>query len=405
MKCLFIHIRDLRFIDNSTYSLALKKYTKEEIFSVFFRNSEQINGQFSSPSSVKFFTEVLTRSKIKQVKVRNLNDISKYILSIKKKHPELESLAFHYDYTPYAKKRELLLNKVARDLGLEVINTHDQLLLNKFHVKKDGSIYYKFTPYYNSYPKGNIKKVTGAVPSSINAQSLKKVVANYSSTREIPSHVTTRLSHYLKFGVISPRQAYVLFKGNEVLSRQLIWRDFYYTYYNFTQAFEGDVKSDTLWENNPRFLRAWISGKTGFPIIDAGMRQLKNENYMHNRVRMITANFLTKILHVNWKHGEKHFSKTLIDIDRIQNTAGWHSVSSLAKHSLPYFRIFNPTIQAKKYDSNAEYIKQYVPELRKVPVKDILNWKESPIKLPDYPKPIVDYNTEKQRYLKFKSRK
>jgi deoxyribodipyrimidine photo-lyase len=221
--------------------------------------------------------------------------------------------------------------------------------------------------------------------------------------RDLPAkNITTHLSHYLKFGVISTREAFSLFKQTEVLKRQLIWRDFYYTYYAFNkESFEGDINLKNIWQNNTKFIIAWKNGKTGFPIVDAGMRQLKNENFMHNRVRMIVANFLSKILLVDWRIGEKHFSKNLIDIDRIQNMAGWHSVTSVAKHGLAYFRIFNPWLQSQKYDKDCEYIKKYVPELNDLEPKIIHNLsKYDEIHVKNYPKPIVNYEEQKKKYLK-----
>ena len=400
IKCLFIHIRDLRYKDNETLNKCLQSYKENEIKRIFFLNKEQIKSVYSSNASVNFFRSVLNDLKnVEIISVNNLQGIIKFLEKFSKKHKDLETIAFHYDYTDYAIKRETLIKNFAETKNIKLINTHDQLLLLDFHLKKDKTAYSKFTPYYNTFPISKIKKVHFEIPKFIN----KDTINSYAKYRECPAkNATTHLSHYLKFGVISPRQAYSLFKDNELLSRQLIWRDFYYTYYYYNGLNENLNKIN--WENNSKFITAWKEGKTGFPIVDAGMRQLKKENYMHNRIRMIVANFLVKILLIDWKIGEKHFSKNLIDIDRIQNMAGWQSVSSTAKHSLPYFRIFNPWIQSKKYDPKAEYIKKYIPELKKVPSEKIHTWYSteniSDFKNINYPKPIVNYNIRKNLYLK-----
>jgi deoxyribodipyrimidine photo-lyase len=374
-----------------------QKYSDAEIKRVFFMNKEQINSKYSSKSSVKFFTNILKTklTNVSIIQIKNLVEMIRYISNFAKQNSSLKTIAFHYDYTPYAIQRENAITEFAKKNNLNIISTHDQLLLLDFHTKKDNTEYSKFTPYYNTYPFNKIKTPTFL--------SFAKYT-NYAKFRDVPSEdATTHLSHYLKFGVISPREAYTAFKNVEMLKRQLIWRDFYYTYYYFNgiKSYSGDVKNIPKWQNNDKLFKAWKNGKTGFPIVDAGMRQLKHENYMHNRVRMITANFLTKILQINWKKGELHFSENLIDIDRIQNMAGWHSVSSLSKHSLPYFRVFNPWIQSKKYDPDAKYIKKYIPELSEVQAKDIHAWETSHTNYPkiNYPKPIVNYAKQKQIYL------
>jgi deoxyribodipyrimidine photo-lyase len=158
------------------------------------------------------------------------------------------------------------------------------------------------------------------------------------------------------------------------------------------------------WHFNSKWLKAWKEGKTGFPIVDAGMRELKTTGYMHNRARLITASFLVKTLLISWEHGEKYFATQLTDYDPASNNGNWQWIASTGADSQPYFRIFNPWEQAKHYDPNAEYIKKWIPELRDISVKDILNWEsvydDDEYKKITYPKPIVDYTKQKEIALK-----
>ncbi len=181
----------------------------------------------------------------------------------------------------------------------------------------------------------------------------------------------------------------------------MIWRDFYYTYYFYNKSYLGDNGIQINWENNKELFNKWKTGTTGIPIVDAGIRQLNTTGYMHNRVRMIVASTLSKLMLIDWRLGEKYFSNKLRDIDRIQNMAGWHSVVGIAKHSLPYFRVFNPWIQAKKYDPECKYIKMYVSELQDIDCKIILNWETMHnYKNIKYPKPCINYQKQKEKFLK-----
>lgn len=398
MKCLYIFIRDLRIHDNITLNKVLEKYNKKDIQFLFFLNKEQINSNYASKISVSFFTKALDNLKehvnLKIVNVKNLNDILLKIKEFYFKH-KYESIAFHYDYTQYAIKREFLIKTFASKNGVNLINTHDQLLLSDFHLKSDNTNYFKFTPYYNTYPKSKINNVKYNIPISNDFD-----IKNYNTNRNIMSIKTTQLSVYLKYGVISTREAYSYFKGNPELAKQLIWRDFYYTYYFFNQDYSGDNNIKIKWQYNQELFNKWKTGNTGIPIVDAGMRQLNTTGHMHNRARMIVASTLAKLMLINWKLGEKYFSNKLIDIDRIQNMAGWHSVVGIAKHSLPYFRVFNPWIQAKNFDPECKYIKTYIPELKNVDNNIILNWDTNNTVKINYPQPCINYNKQKDFFLK-----
>lgn len=241
-------------------------------------------------------------------------------------------------------------------------------------------------------------------------------VSKYKDQRDFPAlDATSKLSPYLTFGEISPRQIWHAsenISGAQPFRRQLAWRDFSYhllfhnpglDQVNFNRAFDA-----FQWDKNDELLAIWQKGKTGYPIVDAGMRELWQTGYMHNRVRMIVASFLTKHLLIDWREGEKWFWDTLVDADPANNTAGWQWVAGSGADASPYYRIFNPIIQGKKFDADGEYVKKYIPELKDLDPKYIHAPWETPeavlksISLEfgrDYPKPIVEHSFARNRAL------
>ena len=246
---------------------------------------------------------------------------------------------------------------------------------------------------------------------------------NYKTTRDDPSHKnsTTMLSSFLKFGCIGIREAFrVVEKTHGIqhdLIKQFYWKEFYANItYNFEHVLEGmnnnnkstsvnksfDPKFDKIkWTDNEEYFNRWCKGETGFPIVDAGMRQLNTTGYMHNRLRMITASFLIKDLHIDWRKGEKYFASKLIDYDPASNNGGWQWVAGSGTNAAPYFRIFNPWTQQKTHDPKCEFIRKWVKELRAVNTdSDIHNWFEThKTYLPkiEYLAPIIQH--DKQRKL------
>jgi deoxyribodipyrimidine photo-lyase len=232
---------------------------------------------------------------------------------------------------------------------------------------------------------------------------------------------TSRLSPYLKFGVVSSRRCYAAAQsalvsgvsdtsGPATWRDELLWRDFYaQLLYHFPRVADGPFQTAGLdWDDNAEHLAAWQAGRTGFPIVDAGMRQLRAEGWMHNRVRMIAASFLCKHLHIHWQIGERHFMQWLVDGDLAANNGGWQWAASTGADAQPYFRIFNPTRQGERFDPTGAYVRRYVPELQRVLDADI----HAPHLMPpdrqraagcrigvDYPAPIVDHATERARTL------
>ena len=231
--------------------------------------------------------------------------------------------------------------------------------------------------------------------------------AHYEKTRDHLIVETSRLSAYIKFGCVSIREVYHRFVSafgqRSPLVRQLFWREFYaqILYANPTLLGRSlNPRYDNIkWENDRTKFNAWKEGRTGFPVVDACMRQINATGYMHNRGRLIVACFLIKTLLIDWRWGEKYFATKLVDYDVASNSQNWLWVSGGGADSQPYFRIFSPWEQAKKCDPDAEYIKKWVPELKDVEVSVIHAWNTKG-KYDVYPRPIVDYAVEKQKALK-----
>ncbi len=250
---------------------------------------------------------------------------------------------------------------------------------------------------------------------------LEEEVFAYEQRRDYPAEEpTSRLSPHMKFGTIGIREVDRRVRETladadgearesvEEFRSQLAWREFYTHVLNFNpevvtenyKSYENDIE----WEDDEELLEAWKRGETGYPIVDAGMRQLREESYMHNRVRMIVASFLTKDLLVDWRHGYAHFREMLVDHDTANDNGGWQWAASTGTDAQPYFRIFNPMTQGERYDPDAEYITEYVPELRGVDPEIIHSWHECSLTqrrnaAPEYPDPVVDHSERREEAL------
>lgn len=266
------------------------------------------------------------------------------------------------------------------------------------------------------YAAENKKSITIQIPLSGTKQAFqllrdfKQRANQYQEQRDFPAlNATSRLSLFLKNGSITTSQIAAFFdlhpyeKKNsslDVFFSELIWREFYYhILYWFPQVEQKafvEKYTDLNWENNETYFEAWKDGLTGFPIVDAGMRQLKTTGWMHNRVRMIVASFLTKDLLVDWKWGELYFMQELLDGDLAPNNGGWQWAASTGCDAQPYFRIFNPWTQGKKFDPEGVYIKTYLPELENLPPKEL---HRPIIGHSSYPSPIIDHAVQREKAL------
>lgn len=253
------------------------------------------------------------------------------------------------------------------------------------------------------------------------AACVEDVIERYDKGRDFPAQeCTSRLSPALHFGELSPRQVWhavesqstVAYEAYQPLLRQLIWREFsHYLLHHWPHMPEKPFKqkfTNFPWDKNPAGLSAWQTGQTGYPIVDAGMRELWQTGWMHNRVRMITASFLTKHLRVHWLTGAQWFWDTLLDADLANNSAGWQWVAGSGADAAPYFRIFNPTLQGEKFDKRGEYVRRWVPELAQLPNKYIHTpWLAPPALQQsagvqigrDYPAPIVNHQQAREQAL------
>jgi len=217
----------------------------------------------------------------------------------------------------------------------------------------------------------------------------KGLISTYHATRDLPAlRGTSRLSVHLRFGTISIRSLVkTALETNDKWLNELIWRDFYQSIlWHFPHVEKRAFKKPydfILWRNNTEEFRAWCDGKTGYPIVDAGMRELNQTGFMHNRVRMIVASFLTKHLLIDWRWGEAYFAQNLLDFDLASNNGGWQWAASSGVDATPYFRIFNPYLQTERFDSKLKYVKKWIPELDTA----------------SYPKPIVDHKLARIRAL------
>jgi deoxyribodipyrimidine photo-lyase len=240
-------------------------------------------------------------------------------------------------------------------------------------------------------------------------QQLTKAVRaqkNYAKNHNKLTIQTSRLSAYIKFGCVSIREVY--WKIRPIRS-QLYWREFYYYIVKyFPRVLSGSANFNTrikpiAWNTSASDFKAWCSGTTGYPIVDAGMRQLNTTGYMHNRARLITANFLNRILNIDWRKGEHYYAQQLTDYDPAINNGNWQWIASTGVDPKPYNqRLFNPWLQSQKFDPQAEYIKKWVPELRDVPATHIHHWSEYAhlhSHATKYPQPIVDYEFARKRSL------
>jgi deoxyribodipyrimidine photo-lyase len=240
-------------------------------------------------------------------------------------------------------------------------------------------------------------------------------VQNYEADRNRPDlDTTSRLSIDLKYGVLSPRAIISVLADPDGASfvRQLAWRDFYaHILHAFPHTIDHAMRPEydrVAWREDPEGLDAWKAGRTGYPIVDAGMRQLIGEGWMHNRVRMITASFLVKDLLIDWRLGERHFRDLLLDGDVSQNVGNWQWVAGTGADAAPYFRIFNPVSQSRRFDPDGGYIRRWVPELGAVPAELIhAPWDAAPLDLAeagvvlgdDYPAPVLDHAVARHRTL------
>lgn len=418
----FWHRRDLRIEDNAGLYHALKSGYK--VLPIFILDSTILNSlEDKTDARVEFIVQQL--EKLNAVYAKSGSGIKIYhdkpLEAWKKIISEYNvGVVFtNRDYEPYAQQRDKEIYSLLQKKEIEFKGFKDQVIFEKSEIiKNDHTPYTVFTPYsrkwketlntfyLKSYPtekylKNLFSHKTSSIPSlkEIGFQPSKLnfpssefplgIIRKYEQTRDIPSVAgTSRLSLHLRFGTISIRKlATVALKQNEKYLNELIWRDFYQMIlFHFPHTVHKSFKpayDKIKWRNNEKEFQAWCSGETGYPIVDAGIRELNSTGYMHNRVRMIVASFLTKHLLIDWRWGEAYFAKKLLDFELASNIGGWQWAAGCGCDAAPYFRVFNPTLQQQKFDPEFKYIKKWVPEFGTT----------------KYVKPIVEHEFARKRIL------
>jgi deoxyribodipyrimidine photo-lyase len=324
----------------------------------------------------------------------------------------IKTIAYNKDYSPFAIKRDRILAEWAVNNGISIITEEDYTLYPMGTIRNNKDETYKvFTPFYKKSLSINVKACVAGT-KDINVVKhikgfdkhryyevnddiavrggrdkalvrFKKVMTDYATTRDYPGmDKTTKLSAYIKFGCVSIREVYYNYKNVKELQRELLWREFYanilyYFPHVLGKAFKVQY-NNVKWTNNKEWFKRWCRGETGYVLVDAGMAQLNKTGWMHNRLRMITAMFLTKDLLIDWQWGEKYFATKLVDYDPASNNGGWQWSASTGTDSQPYFRIFNPELQVKRYDKDYEYIRTWIPvyETDNYAIEKIVDHKE-----------------------------
>ena len=415
--------RDLRLEDNAAFYHALKSgypvvplfiYYTIILYKLENKADRRVDFIHRSLSNIKTLLDKL------KVGIEIHHGIPADILIKLTDKYNLVGVYTNHDYEPYAAERDGLIEKILKERSIQFHTHKDQVIFEKDEVIKDnGDPYLIFTPYsrkwkeklndfyVESYPTldlldkllkqpalphpsladmGFEKTDLISPPSQMNAE----VIKLYDKQRDLPgTQGTSRLGVHLRFGTISIRQLASFAKDlSAVYLSELIWRDFYHCIlWHFPRVGKGasfkPAYDHIAWRNNETEFEKWCIGETGYPIVDAGMRELNETGFMHNRVRMITASFLCKHLLIDWRWGEAYFAQKLLDFDLASNNGGWQWAAGSGCDAAPYFRIFNPYLQTKKFDAALSYINRWVPENKEL----------------SYPRPIVDHEFARKRCL------
>lgn len=420
---LFWFRRDLRLHDNAALYNALKN--NKNVLPVFIFDSEILSKlDDKKDKRVAFIYNAIEKLQADLIQLKSSIQVEfgKPIEVFKKLITtySIKNVYTNHDYEPYAIQRDKKVLEFLKTKNIELHTFKDQVIFEKNEVQKDdGTPYTIFTPYMRKWkaaikpfylkayptekyytnfyktkplPLLKINELGFQIPecnfpeNKIN----KEVISNYKEQRDFPAiEGTSKLSVHLRFGTVSVRElAKRAFELNETWLNELIWRDFYMMIlYHFPHVADSCFKpkyNNIEWRNNEKEFDAWCNGKTGYPIVDAGMRELNETSFMHNRVRMVVASFLTKHLLIDWRWGEAYFAEKLLDFDLSANNGGWQWAAGCGCDAAPYFRVFNPYEQTRKFDSNFKYIRKWVPEF-----EDFTK----------YPQAIVEHKMARERVL------
>ncbi len=451
---------DLRVADNLALAEAARRCERLTLLFVF--DDGLLGGADMGSARVTFLLESLTalqrRLESSGQTLRLLRGDPRKLVPRMLDEIGAELLSFNRDTTPYALARDREISERVRGSGVEVVSENDRVVFSGDAVlTKTGRPYTVFTPYRNAWmerytrlrphaaraprlpppprlPGGKtsvpsaeelgFETFSGSLPARGGEEPgrrrlvrfLETAGATYHEDRDRPDRDgTSRLSPHLHFGTLSVRQCLDAAQsaidddsrrrtGVRKWVDELIWREFYaqvLEHHPRVRRRSFKPEFDALeWEDRDEHFEAWCAGETGFPIVDAGMRQLRATGWMHNRLRMIVASFLTKDLLVDWRRGEAHFSRLLVDADAASNNGGWQWAASTGTDAQPYFRIFNPTRQGERYDPEGEFVRRWVGELEGLGPREIHAPSASPLLAADYPAPIVDHAERREEALR-----
>jgi len=407
--------RDLRIDDNTGLHEAIA--TGEEILPIFIFDKNILEELPKDDHRVTFISQLLEDINAELKKHdRSLavfyGEPEKVFKNLIADH-EITSVYANHDYEPYARKRDNDIAALLTDNSVDFKTFKDQVIFEKDEVMKgDGTPYVVYTPYSkrwkellkkenitlhrnpiksiqfarHSYPCLSLKDIgfkksdIKIFPYNVSAD----IVDNYEDRRNFPAiEGTSQVSPYLRFGAISIRKLVkgALDSSNGIYLNELIWREFFMQilwHYPQTVTKAFRPKYDNIkWRYNEDDFKAWCEGKTGFPMVDAGMRQLNKTGYMHNRVRLVVASFFCKHLLLDWRKGEAYFAEKLFDYEQSSNVGNWQWAAGSGVDAAPYFRVFNPTEQVKKFDKDFKYIRRWVPEFEDLNYKPIVDHKEA----------------------------
>ena len=418
--------RDLRLADNHGLYAALSKGEPVQAIFIFDKNILSKLAD-KNDARISFIHQQLLKLNAELAKLGSSlwvfygDPLSVFKNELQAKMPVNTSIGNVYanhDYEPNAIQRDTAISEWLLSQNSELLTFKDQCIFEKKEVVKDDGLpytvftayknkYYKtltaesfksfdsqkyFTNFYanNGFPIPSLEEI-GFEPSQIVFPPIEfeSILKEYANTRNFPSvKGTSRISVHLRFGTVSIRAlAKASFGKSETWFNELVWRDFYFQIlWHFPYVVDSAFKPNynhIEWRNNEDEFEKWCNGQTGYPIVDAGMRELNATGFMHNRVRMIVASFLTKHLLISWQWGEAYFAKKLLDFELSSNNGGWQWAAGCGCDAAPYFRIFNPAEQTKKFDPKFSYIKKWVPEFQEF----------------NYPAPIVDHKFARERCL------
>jgi len=415
--------RDLRLNDNAALYQALRgPYPVLILFIFDTRILNKLSNQadprvtFIHQTLSQIHSQLITLGSAIAVKYGTPEEVWAEIL----KTYNVKAVYTNHDYEPNAIERDDALAEYLASEQIEFKTFKDQVIFEKNEIlKADGKPYTVFTPYFNqwraklnefyikSYPTNNyfnnlLKTAPLKIPSLADigfkvanqkfpSKKFSSKLNDYEDKRDFPGvDATTHIGIHLRFGTISIREAVqeaLKQKADKWLS-ELAWRDFYMMIlWQFPRIVHQSFKpayDNIKWQNNESDFEAWCQGKTGYPLVDAGMRQLNETGYMHNRVRMVVASFLTKHLLIDWRWGEAYFAEKLLDYEMASNIGGWQWSCGCGNDAAPYFRVFNPELQTKKFDPDQAYINQWLPEYKQQ----------------KHVQPIVDHAFARERVLK-----